>query len=111
MRNHNIKKIIRMPPNRKGKNWKVKLEVDNRVRLLKTEIYIGKDHRLVEPWVFGPKQCNNCGAFDHLKANCNAEISCLRFTSSEHTTNMCNTKDLKCLLCGKQGHASYSTEC
>lgn len=68
-----------MTTNRKGKNWTVKVEVDNidtLVRILKTGLDVGNDHRLVEPWVFGPKQCNSCGEFDHLIVNCSAEISC-----------------------------------
>lgn len=98
---------------KKSVKKKVKIEVNSVEKwygLLNNGIYVENKHYLVQPWVFKPRQCNNCASFDHKEENCKKIKRCLHCAKDNHKVEDCKAAKYECLNCGID-HFSYSLKC
>ena len=65
---------------------------------------------------FHVKRCNNCQVLGHYYKECpTPAVSCCAKCGKNHSTNTCNTNEIKCINCSKAGvdsnHTAFDPKC
>ena len=58
-----------------------------------------------------PVACGKCNNFDHITANCNAQIKCNKCQGNHPTVKCTSPLPIKCMKCNTTDHVPWSTKC